>query len=97
MGTQNVPFTSKHQLVVTTWNCHGLANATPYLNHLMENDTDVIALCEHWLWPFENSNNSILAIRGLENPIKAFVMMLLSPKEVVELASSGRSLLQQVP
>ena len=50
--------------------------STPYLNHLMENDTDVIALCEHWLWPFDL--NFTLAIWGLENPINVFVVMLLS-------------------
>ena len=48
-GTQvNTPTTS---VTVTTWNCRGVKNAVPYLHHLIENDSDIIAITEHWLWP----------------------------------------------
>ena len=40
-------------LTVTTWNCRGLATATPYLHKLVERGADIIVLSEHWLWPFD--------------------------------------------
>ena len=53
----NLPSVTQHanmeHLVITTWNCRGYSNAIPYLNKLIDNGTDVIALCEHWLWPFD--------------------------------------------
>ena len=39
---------------ITCWNCRGLPNAIPYLEHLSKTD-DIIVLAEHWLWPFELS------------------------------------------
>ena len=48
----NVRPTSVNQLVITSWNCRGYNNAGPYLNQLIDDGADVIALCEHWLWPF---------------------------------------------
>ena len=39
-------------LTITTFNCRGLSSALPYILHLIENGSDVIALPEHWLWPF---------------------------------------------
>ena len=46
---------SNHQssLSITSWNCRGLKNAIPYLNHLISEGTDIIALSEHWLWPYQ--------------------------------------------
>ena len=38
---------------VTCWNCRGLSNSIPYLNHLMESGSDIMVLSEHWLWPYE--------------------------------------------
>ena len=46
------PHTSSDRIKITAWNCRGLANAYPYLNHLMSDGSDVIILSEHWLWPF---------------------------------------------
>ena len=45
--------TTHNQLVITSWNCRGYKNALPYINHLLESGSDVIALSEHWMWPFE--------------------------------------------
>ena len=44
---------SQRHIVITTWNCRGLRNSTPYINQLFGYNMDVIALCEHWLWPFD--------------------------------------------
>ena len=40
-------------LKITSWNCRGLSNSTPYLNNLISNGSDIIVISEHWLWPFE--------------------------------------------
>ena len=46
--------TGKHSNVtITTWNCRGISNSVPYLLHLFENGTDIVALSEHWLWPYD--------------------------------------------
>ena len=46
--------TGKHSNVtITTWNCRGISNFVPYLLHLFENGTDIVALSEHWLWPYD--------------------------------------------
>ena len=39
--------------MVTTWNCRGLATASPYLHKLFESDSDIVILSGHWLWPFD--------------------------------------------
>ena len=39
-------------LMVSTWNCRGLQNATPYLHRLIDQGSDIIAINEHWLWPY---------------------------------------------
>lgn len=44
----------QQQLRVTTWNCRGLNNGEPYLHQLADNDSDVVVVTEHWLWPFES-------------------------------------------
>ena len=49
----NTIHTTHNQLVITSWNCRGYKNALPYINHLLESGSDVIALSEHWMWPFE--------------------------------------------
>ena len=41
-----------HSLSVATWNCRGLSNGIPYIEHLA-NSHNVIVVSEHWLWPFE--------------------------------------------
>ena len=46
----NTPTTS---VTVTMWNCRGVKNAVPYLHHLIENGSDIIAITEHWLWPYQ--------------------------------------------
>ena len=40
-------------LNIIAWNCRGLKNATQYLSNLLEGSADIVALSEHWLWPFE--------------------------------------------
>ena len=40
-------------LTVTTWNCRGLSQGTPYLTNILDSGSDVVILSEHWLWPFE--------------------------------------------
>ena len=35
-------------LMVSTWNCRGLQNATPYLHQLITDGSDIIAINEHW-------------------------------------------------
>lgn len=41
-----------HSLSVATWNCRGLSNGVPYIEHLA-NSHNIIIVSEHWLWPFE--------------------------------------------
>ncbi len=38
---------------MTSWNCRGLSSSLPYLQELMAEGSKVLALCEHWLWPYE--------------------------------------------
>jgi exonuclease III len=48
------PPTPNHKpLSITTWNCRGLSNSLPYIMQLIESGSDIIALSEHWLWPYE--------------------------------------------
>ena len=42
---------SLNKLVITSWNCRGYKTAIPYINHMIQNGSDVIALSEHWMWP----------------------------------------------
>ena len=46
---------SNRLLKVTTWNCRGLQNASPYLNQLIDEGSDIIAVSEHWLWRYQIS------------------------------------------
>ena len=39
--------------MVSTWNCRGLQDATPYLHQLITDGSDIIAINEHWLWPYQ--------------------------------------------
>ena len=41
-----------HTLSLGTWNCRGIRNSVPYINHLPR-DSGVLVIQEHWLWPFE--------------------------------------------
>ena len=41
-----------HSLSVARWNCRGLSNGIPYIEHLASSH-DIIIVNEHWLWPFE--------------------------------------------
>ena len=46
--------TGKHSNVtITTWNCRGISNSVLYLLYLFENGTDIVALSEHCLWPYD--------------------------------------------
>lgn len=47
-----VAHSNPSHLTITTFNCRGLSNAIPYILHLIENGSDIIALSEHWLWPY---------------------------------------------
>ena len=38
---------------MTCWNCRGLKNSVPFLNALIDENSKVNAVSEHWLWPFE--------------------------------------------
>ena len=40
---------------LTTWNCRGLNSGEPYIHQLAEEGCDIIAISEHWLWPFESN------------------------------------------
>ena len=51
---------SLSHITISTWNCRGISNSIPYLFHLFENGTDIIALSEHWLWPYNIQNLSSL-------------------------------------
>ena len=58
-AAQNIPDSNWYQhsstvnsISITKWNCRGLANAVPYIDHLIETGSDVITITEHWLWPF---------------------------------------------
>ncbi len=45
-------------LVLTTWNCRDLNKGEPYRHQLADNDSDVVVVTEHWLWPFESQRLS---------------------------------------
>ena len=38
---------------LTTWNCRGLQSGEPYIYQLADSGCDIIAVSEHWLWPYE--------------------------------------------
>ena len=38
---------------ILSWNCRGFSNSQPYMDQLFRDGADIIALQEHWLWPFE--------------------------------------------
>ena len=40
-------------LNLTTWNCRGLRSGEPYIYQLADSGCDIIAVSEHWLWPYE--------------------------------------------
>ena len=40
-------------LKIVTWNCRGLNSGEPYIHHLAEEGYNIIAITEHWLWPYE--------------------------------------------
>ena len=46
---------SSGSIKITTWNCRGLLNSIPYIQHLISTGTDILVLQEHWLWPYELS------------------------------------------
>ena len=46
---------SSESIKITTWNCRGLLNSIPYIQHLISTGTDILVLQEHWLWPYELS------------------------------------------
>ena len=46
-------FVSCSRISIVTWNCRGLASSRPYIDKLSRDGVDIIALQEHWLWPFE--------------------------------------------
>ena len=39
-------------LRIAAWNCRGLSNGLPYIEHLADNH-DIVIISEHWLWSFE--------------------------------------------
>lgn len=39
-------------LTINTLNCWGMCSPIPYVLHLIEYGSDIIALEEHWLWPY---------------------------------------------
>ncbi len=38
---------------ISSWNCRGLRSAIPYVHHLIADGADIIAVSEHWLWPYQ--------------------------------------------
>ena len=56
--TAQNPQRNETSLMITAWNCRGLSTAIPYITHLIETGSDIIALSEHWLWPYNINNLS---------------------------------------
>lgn len=54
-SSNTYPTSTITDLHVVTWNCRGVSTATPYINHLINKGTNIIALTEHWLWPYQLS------------------------------------------
>ena len=49
----NLSDTKLQKLCITSWNCRGIMTASPYLYQLIEEGSDIIAVSEHWLWPYQ--------------------------------------------
>ena len=49
------PLYATHTINIAAWNCRGLSQGLPYIEHLADGH-DVIIISEHWLWPFELHN-----------------------------------------
>ena len=51
---------------IASWNCRGLHNSIPYIQHLFSLGVDILILQEHWLWPLQlgsiNKNYSFVAV-----------------------------------
>lgn len=41
------------ELKIACWNCRGLGSSLPYIEQLLCDGVKVLALSEHWLWPYE--------------------------------------------
>ena len=56
-------------LSIAAWNCRGLSNGLPYIEHLADKH-DIIVISEHWLWPFELHKLSYIhpEMVGMVNP-----------------------------
>lgn len=44
---------SNNLICVQSWNCRGISNGAPYVQHMAEEGAHIIVLCEHWLWPYQ--------------------------------------------
>ena len=44
---------SLSSICVQSWNCRGIMNGAPYVQHMAEEGADIIVVCEHWLWPYQ--------------------------------------------
>ena len=56
--------TENQCIKIRAWNCRGIKNAVPYLNHLIKEGTDIFCVSEHWLWPYQITELSNVHIEG---------------------------------
>ena len=38
---------------IISWNCRGVSSSIPYIEALLAGGTDILFLCETWLWPYD--------------------------------------------
>ena len=70
-----------HGVSIAAWNCRGMFNSIPYLQ-VLSDDFDIIAISEHWLWPYELST--------LDCALPGYMGHGCSDKRLTENADSGR-------
>ena len=58
---------------IATWNCRGLHNSIPYIQHLISINVDIIVLQEHWPWPFQWNSLQYIHIRSVLIPFCVWV------------------------
>ena len=69
------------ELHISTWNCRGFNCSEAYLRHL-SNQSDIILLQEHWLWPFE--------VQKLSSTIDSFPAFGVSDSRLCESSTLRR-------
>ena len=64
---------------IATWNCRGLHNSIPYIQHLISINVDIIVLQEHWPWPFQWNSLQYIHIRS----ISTHSLLCMSPYQSI--------------